>query len=108
MSQLALLGGSKVVDRPLATWPIWDEQDRRAVLEVVDSGKWWMFAYGEIPKALKRSEQGMELYKTGRFLTITGLEIKELSPFSQPMTYLTSPLSSISLAFAWTSRVIAL
>jgi primase-polymerase (primpol)-like protein len=38
-----------------------------------------MFAYGEIPKALKRSEQGLELYKTGRFLTITGGHVSSTS-----------------------------
>ncbi|MBW2232982.1 MAG: hypothetical protein JRH17_21560 [Deltaproteobacteria bacterium] len=38
-----------------------------------------MFAYGTIPKALKRSEQGLELYKTGRFLTITGRHVEGAS-----------------------------
>jgi primase-polymerase (primpol)-like protein len=38
-----------------------------------------MFAYGTIPKALKRSEQGLELYKTGRFLTITGRHVQGTS-----------------------------
>ncbi len=39
-----------------------------------------MFAYGDIPKALKRLEQGLELYKTGRFLTVTGRHIRGTSP----------------------------
>ena len=34
-----------------------------------------MFVYGTIPKALKRSEQGLELYKNVRFLTVTGNRI---------------------------------
>ena len=33
------------------------------------------FVFGDIPKALKRSEQGLELYKHVRFLTITGNRI---------------------------------
>ena len=47
MSQLALLGGPKAVTRPFPDWPIWDDDDRRAVLNVLESGKWWMYAYGE-------------------------------------------------------------
>jgi primase-polymerase (primpol)-like protein len=38
-----------------------------------------MFAFGTIPKALKRSAQGLELYKTGRFLTITGRHVEGTS-----------------------------
>ena len=47
MSQLALLGGPKAASRPFPDWPIWDDDDRRAVLGVLDSGKWWMYAYGD-------------------------------------------------------------
>jgi len=47
MSQLALLGGPKAVTRPFPSWPIWDEEDKNNVLQVLESGKWWMYAYGE-------------------------------------------------------------
>ena len=47
MSQLALLGGSKVVTRPFPTWPIWDDDDRRALSSTLESGRWWMYAYGD-------------------------------------------------------------
>ncbi|UCD29906.1 MAG: DegT/DnrJ/EryC1/StrS family aminotransferase [Planctomycetota bacterium] len=47
MNKLALVGGSKAVTRPFPTWPIWDDEDKQAVLQVIESGKWWMFAYGE-------------------------------------------------------------
>jgi dTDP-4-amino-4,6-dideoxygalactose transaminase len=47
MSQLALLGGPKAVTRPFPSWPVWNDDDRRAVLGVLESGKWWMYAYGE-------------------------------------------------------------
>lgn len=47
MSQLALFGGPRAVTRALPSWPIWDEDDKRAILEVLESGKWWMYAYGE-------------------------------------------------------------
>jgi dTDP-4-amino-4,6-dideoxygalactose transaminase len=43
MSKLALLGGSKTVTRPQPTWPIWDDDDRRAVSKVLESGNWWMY-----------------------------------------------------------------
>ena len=47
MSQLALLGGPKTVTKPLPKWPIWGQDDREALLAVLESGKWWMYAYGE-------------------------------------------------------------
>ena len=47
MSQLALLGASRAVTRDWPSWPIWDNDDRNALLKVLESGKWWMYAYGE-------------------------------------------------------------
>ena len=47
MSQLALLGGEKAVRQPFPEWPIWDDTDRAAVNDVLESGKWWMYAYGD-------------------------------------------------------------
>jgi len=47
MNRCALLGGPKAVDQPLPAWPIWDESDRHAITSVLDSGKWWMYAYGD-------------------------------------------------------------
>ncbi len=47
MSRLALLGGPKAVRRPLPKWPVWDEDDKAALLGVLEGGKWWMYAYGE-------------------------------------------------------------
>lgn len=47
MSELALLGGPKAVIRPFATWPIWDDEERQALSETLESGKWWMYAYGD-------------------------------------------------------------
>ncbi|HOV73534.1 MAG TPA: DegT/DnrJ/EryC1/StrS family aminotransferase [Candidatus Hydrogenedentes bacterium] len=41
--KLALLGGRPVRDpgRAWPTWPIFDDTERRAVNEVLESGKWW-------------------------------------------------------------------
>jgi dTDP-4-amino-4,6-dideoxygalactose transaminase len=40
MSTLALLGGSPVRSRPFPNWPISDESDEKALLQVLRSGKW--------------------------------------------------------------------
>ena len=46
MSELAILGGPKRATTPFPSWPVWDDGDRRAVMGVLESGKWWMYAYG--------------------------------------------------------------
>ena len=41
MGQLAITGGPKIIDRPLPQpWPVYDERDEQAVLEVIRSRKW--------------------------------------------------------------------
>jgi len=53
MPKLAINGGGKAVNRPIGKqWPIFDEGEERALLEVLHSGKWWRGAYSE-PKASK-------------------------------------------------------
>lgn len=48
MAKLALHGGEKTITRPLGRrWPIWDEREEQAVLEVVRSGVWWRGGYAE-------------------------------------------------------------
>lgn len=47
MGELALLGGKKAVSGALPSWPIWDQTDEAGLLDVLRSGKWWMYAYGE-------------------------------------------------------------
>ena len=41
MSQLALLGGSPTKTKPFPTWPQFDERERQALLEVLESRVWW-------------------------------------------------------------------
>ena len=44
--KLAILGGSPVRQEPFHPWPVSDEQEEQALLEVLRSGKWWRFAFG--------------------------------------------------------------
>ncbi len=52
MSKLALLGGTPVRTADWPQWPICDERDEQAVLEVLRSGKWWS---GEKIKAFEEA-----------------------------------------------------
>lgn len=48
MVQLAIHGGEKTIQRPLGKpWPVWDEREEKALLEVLHSGRWWRGAYRE-------------------------------------------------------------
>lgn len=48
MTRLALHGGPPAVtQRPGKPWPIWGEEERRALDEVLTSGKWWRGAYDD-------------------------------------------------------------
>ncbi|MFB3814521.1 MAG: DegT/DnrJ/EryC1/StrS family aminotransferase [Terriglobales bacterium] len=46
MTKLAVLGGTPVRQKPFPSWPVWDDNEERALLEVLHSGKWWRFSYG--------------------------------------------------------------
>jgi dTDP-4-amino-4,6-dideoxygalactose transaminase len=41
MPKLAILGGSRAKTKPFPAWPIYDEREREALNEVLDSGVWW-------------------------------------------------------------------
>ena len=41
MSELALLGGTKAKTKPFPVWPQFDELERHAVTEVLESRVWW-------------------------------------------------------------------
>src|SRR5581483_7261598 len=41
MSKLALLGGNKAKNKPFPVWPYYDEQEERALKEVLESRVWW-------------------------------------------------------------------
>lgn len=62
MSTLALFGGPPVRRKPFARWPIFDETERAAVLEVLESGAWG----GYSPK-VSDFEQKFASYHGARF-----------------------------------------
>ena len=46
MAHLAINGGPKAVPEPLGSpWPVWDDSERRQLMEVLESGKWWRGGY---------------------------------------------------------------
>ncbi|MCD6351330.1 MAG: DegT/DnrJ/EryC1/StrS family aminotransferase [Armatimonadetes bacterium] len=48
MSNLAINGGPKTIQRPLGkSWPIFGDLERQYLLEVLESGKWWRGAYSD-------------------------------------------------------------
>jgi dTDP-4-amino-4,6-dideoxygalactose transaminase len=50
MSNLALLGGPKAVPRSWWGWPVHDEAEAAGLTRVLESGKWWLYAYGGGPR----------------------------------------------------------
>lgn len=45
MGKLALTGGQPLRTSPFPAWPVWDDREIEAVTGVVQSGKWFRFAY---------------------------------------------------------------
>src|SRR4051794_33703213 len=41
MAKLALLGGDRVCSYDWPKWPVWDESEKNALVEVLESGQWW-------------------------------------------------------------------
>jgi len=50
-NKLALTGGRPVRSKPFPAWPVFGRQERKNLLSVFDSGKWW---YGEKVKEFER------------------------------------------------------
>ena len=66
MSRLAMLGGTPVRTKPFPSWPVFDRGEEEAVLEVLRSGEWWRYSYGQ---AVEPSAPGESLVrsKVGEF-----------------------------------------
>lgn len=64
MSELAILGGSKIRTEDYPQWPVWDQRDIDAVTEVVKSGRWGGFPYPG-PKTAELAKKFAELQGGG-------------------------------------------
>ena len=47
MGELAVSGGQPVRSAPWPPWPVFDDEDEQALLEVLRSGNWWRHSYGQ-------------------------------------------------------------
>ena len=47
MSKLAIHGGAPVRTKSFPAWPVFDEEETRALGQVLESGKWWHSGFGE-------------------------------------------------------------
>jgi len=47
MSQLAIFGGAPQRTKPFPAWPVFDENEERAVNQVIRGGNWWHYFQGE-------------------------------------------------------------
>lgn len=47
MTKLAINGGKPVRAKPFPAWPVFDRTEEKALLKVLQSGKWWRFAFGQ-------------------------------------------------------------
>ncbi len=64
MSELAILGGPKTRTEPYPQWPVWDERDLQAVMDVVRSGRWGGFPYPG-PKTAELAKKFAEMQGGG-------------------------------------------
>ena len=65
MNELALFGGRPLRMKPFPHWPVFDEAEEKALLDVVRSGQWWRYSMGEAMDAA--SAAGGARSKVGEF-----------------------------------------
>jgi len=75
MSKLAINGAAPVRTAPFPPWPVHDDRERKAVLEVLESGKWW---YGE---KVRQFEERFARFQDARFgiTTVNGTAALEIA-----------------------------
>ena len=66
MSTLAIHGGAPVRTKPFPSWPYFDEQEEQALLQVLRSGNWWQFSYGQGVELLE-NDTGDDRAQVSRF-----------------------------------------
>ncbi len=62
MAKLALQSGRPIRGKPFPTWPVFGDEERKALLEVFESGKWW---YGERVSEFERKFAAFQDAKFG-------------------------------------------
>lgn len=74
MGRLAINGGKRECNFSWPSWPVWDSSEKRALLGVLESGKWW---YGENVREFERRFAAFQKAKYGITTNngTTGLEI---------------------------------
>lgn len=70
MSELAIFGGSKTRTESYPEWPVWDQRDIEAVIEVVKSGRWGGYPYPG-PKTSELAKKFAELQGGGYAVPMT-------------------------------------
>jgi dTDP-4-amino-4,6-dideoxygalactose transaminase len=65
MNKLALFGGRPVRTKSFPHWPVFDDAEEKAVVEVIRSGEWWRYSMGEAINAT--SDPGAVRSKVGEF-----------------------------------------
>ena len=61
MAKLAINGGKKSCDHQWPTWPIWGDEERKGLNDVLESGQWW---YG---KRVRKFEQAFADFQDAKF-----------------------------------------
>ena len=51
MTSLAIFGGTPERSKPFPSWPVFDDSEEKALLEVVRSGNWWRYSHGQAVEA---------------------------------------------------------
>jgi L-glutamine:2-deoxy-scyllo-inosose/3-amino-2,3-dideoxy-scyllo-inosose aminotransferase len=64
MSELAILGGPKTRTEPYPAWPVWDQRELDAVIDVVKSGRWGGYPYPG-PKTAELAQKFSQLQGGG-------------------------------------------
>jgi len=66
MSSLAIFGGTPERSKPFPSWPVFDDSEEKALLEVLRSGNWWRYSHGQAVEATA-PEAGQPSSKVAEF-----------------------------------------
>ncbi|HVT95192.1 MAG TPA: DegT/DnrJ/EryC1/StrS family aminotransferase [Bryobacteraceae bacterium] len=58
MKDLSLFGGAPVRTAPFPSWPVFDESEERALVDVTRSGQWWRYSLGSATAEAGEADAG--------------------------------------------------